>query len=267
MTTATATRSGIPARKWDAWILIEIAIVVVLVSHLAAFIILRNNQVRYDGEARAIAAWMHDHGRERLAWPEELRAAVPTLLDSGVTPVLVDSEVAPQQLAVNDTDVAVTHGTSDLADISRGEFEAGSLTARVVDLEAAATMPLRPGEFVGQDIARPYRYAPLRDSRPITSDDPFRTTLTLSPGRYVFAVEAFAPERGVQLLRSVAANGQTLAASTGALALYVLGPAELAFAVRGTDTQAVMLRVAIAGGGDSTAFMHGWSVTRLDRTQ
>jgi hypothetical protein len=249
-------------------IVLDIAIVVVLVSHLVAFVVLRNTQIRHDGEARGIAAWMHDQGHERLAWPEQLRAAVPALLDNGVTPVLVDPDVAPQQLAVNQTRVAVTQGDSDLAGITRGQFRTGSLTARMVDLEAAAATPLRPGQYVSQNIARPYIFSPVRDSRLITPDEPFTMTLTLAPGRYVLSVEVFDPELAASLRVSATANRQTLAAATMMLDPVVKEPAELPFAVSGRAALAVNVRVAVANAPNSTttAFMHEWSVTRTDRT-
>jgi hypothetical protein len=242
-------------------LLIDIAVVVILVTHAAAFVVIRQHRTRNDGEARAIAEWMHDNGEDRVAWPEDLRGTVPALLSAGVTPVLVDdAQVASQQLAVNDTGVVVTRHGNRLADVTGETFEAGDLTAHLVDLDAAAATPLEVGDFVGQNVARPYRYAPIRNSLRLTPDEPFTTELTLDPGSYRLAVEAFSPQRGRDLVVTVATKPRQR--ENIRLRPVVQAPIVVPFTVGPNDAQPVLVRLAVAGDGAAQAFVHQWTVQR-----
>ncbi|HEX5096825.1 MAG TPA: hypothetical protein VFX21_12450 [Acidimicrobiia bacterium] len=244
-------------------LLIDIAVVVILVSHAVAFVVIRQHRTRYDGEARAIASWMHDQGEDRVAWPAELRGSVPALLSANVTPVLVDdARVAPQQLAVNDTGVVVTRDGDRLGDVTGESFDAGDLTAHVVKLDAAAATPLASGDIVGQNIARPYRFAPIRNSLRLTEDEPFRMELTLDPGRYQLAVEAFAPQRQRDLVTTIATK--PVQRTTTRLRQVVQAPIVVPFTVGPDDAQPVKVRLAVAGDGKPQAFVHQWTVRRTD---
>ena len=248
--------------------LLDIAIVAVIVVHVAAFLILRERQQRFDNDAREVAAWMAELDLERVAWPAAHREAVPALLDAGVIPVLVDPDVAPQDLAVNDTGVLVVNGpppdrlTATLSD----ERDLGSLTAYRVDLGRAASAPLAPGEAVGEEIARPYVYAPLRDSEVIRTGEPFRTALRLAPGRYVFSAELFDPMRRSSARLSARIRGRSLAAETMRLGPVVDEPTTLEFVVGGDRPRPVAVTVARRGpdGAQGTALMHAWHVERQE---
>jgi hypothetical protein len=246
-------------------LLIEIAVVVILVAHAVAFVVIRQQRTRYDGEARAIASWMHDNGEDRVAWPDDLRGTVPALLSADVTPVLVDEEnVAPQQFAVNDTGVVVTRGdVEQVADVVGESFDAGDLTAHLVNLDEAAAIPLAVGDSVGQNIARPYRYAPIRNSLRVTSDDAFAMPLTLAPGSYTLAVEAFATDRGTELVLAVGTDPAQR--ERVRLARVVRRPIEMTFTVDDDDGQPVTVRFATQGNPERRhAFVHQWQVERTD---
>ena len=250
--------------------LLDVAIVAVIVVHVAAFFVLRERQQRFDAEAREVATWMAELDLERVAWPAAHREAVPALLDAGVTPVLVDPDVAPQDLAVNDTGAIVVSGppsgrlTATLSD----ERDLGSLTAYRVDLERAASTPLAPGETVGEEIARPYVYAPLRDSEVIPTGEPFRTTLRLAPGRYTFSAELFDPTHRSSARLSARIRARVLTGETVRLRLVVYEPTTLEFVVPGDRPQPLTLVVARRGdGGRGTALMHAWQVERQDSTR
>ena len=242
-------------------LLIDIAIVVILVGHAAAFVVIRQHRTRYDGEARAIASWMHDNGEDRVAWPAELRGTVPALLAAGVTPVLVDeARVAPQQLAVNDTGVVVTRDGDQLGEVTGESFDAGDLTAHTVDLDAAAATPLAVGDIVGQNIARPYRFAPIRNSLRLIEGEPFTTALTLEPGRYQLAVEAFSPQRRRDLVVTITTKPRQRTKIR--LGRVAEAPIVVPFTVGPDDAQRVKVRFAVAGDGKPQAFVHQWTVRR-----
>ena len=177
-------------------LLIDVAIVVVLCAHLGAFVMIRSAQTRYDGEAKDIARWAQSHGVDRLAWPADLRSSVPTLLDAGVTPVLVNqSETNAQQLVVNDTPVLVTRGDPHgFEEVTTDASSAGSLVATLIDLPAASSQALDVGQSVAVDYSLPYVYEPIGDSYPLKVGDPLRIPVTLAPGDHVFTTEAIDPE-------------------------------------------------------------------------
>jgi hypothetical protein len=244
-------------------LLIEVAVVVVLVGHAAAFVVLWRHQARYDGEARAIAGWMHERHEERLAWPRDLRTAVPALLDAGVTPVLTDDPPAPQQLAVNATPVVVTRHAGAVDDLAIDEFREGPFVARLVDLERAALVPLRTGEVVGEQIARPYVFAPVHDSRLLANGKAMRTMLLLAPGSYVLQVEAFVARSNGMLQVPVTVGFRLLARKQFALASTVERPLELAFRVPAGRAQTVTISFIAQQTNERTpAFLDRWQLER-----
>ncbi len=109
---------------------------------------------------------------------------MPALLAAGVTPVLVDPDVAAQQLAVNRTPVIATTEGDRPPLAPTATFDAGAFTASMIDLDVAKTVPLEVGEHVGVEYARPYRYAPIGPSLPIQPGGPVRVDLRLASGSY-----------------------------------------------------------------------------------
>ena len=250
--------------------LLDVAIVAVIVVHVGAFFVLRERQHRFDDEVREIAAWMESDGLERLAWPAGHREAVPSLLGDGLTPVLVDPDVAPQDLAVNDTSVLVTSGAPPdrLAGVLTDELDVGSLTAHRVDLERAASIPLEPGESVGEQISRPYVYAPLRDSLIIGPGESFSRTLQLAPGRYVLSAELFDPTETSAARLAVTTPLGAIARETMRLRPVVHEPTTLGFVVEGARSRPVTVAVVRQGpaGEPDTVLMHAWQVQRRETT-
>jgi hypothetical protein len=221
---------------------------------------LRAEQHRYDDEARAVASWASALGADRVAWPEELRQAVPALLDADVQPVLVDSGVPTQSFAINRTSVVVTRGstTRAVSVVERDRQAFGTLTAHLVDLEAAAREPLPVGAVATVEIARPFVYAPLRASLPVGAR-PFTATVTLQPGRYRFEADVFSPAGGQGRLR--AESGRTvLRERTVTLGPLVEAPTALEFELAPSHGTSVRLTVTASPGPDSNAFMHAWRI-------
>lgn len=248
-----------------ALLALDVAIVAVLVAHVTAFALARADQHRHDGDAEAIAAWAQARGVERIAWPAELRAAVPALLDAGATPVLVDTDpLVPQQLALNRAPVVVArHAAAAPATIERARFTRGPFTVQHVDLDAARAVPLRTGQSVGEEISRPYRYAPLRDSRRIPPEEPMTLRFSLAPGRYRFAVEAFDPERRARVVLTVGSGSGRLAREDVRLEEVVRRPHEVEFEVGTEGVQPVVVRASARGdGADASALVHAWRLER-----
>jgi hypothetical protein len=255
-------------------LLIEIGVVVVLGVHLVAFAAIRNDQQRYADEARDIADWALAHDVARIAWPADLRAAVPALLDAGVTPVLVEpSEVNAQQLVLNDTPVLVGRDLpADLDEVTADRHEAGALDAALVDLDAAAPQPLDDGEAVEIEYSRPYIYAPIRDSQPLVVGEQLEFPLTLAPGSYVLRTEAYDPETSLDMILSAIRGDGTPMFVAHELKERVFEPQELRFDVPGTEPQEVELRIEVwpradAEPGDEEtagAILHGWTMERVD---
>jgi hypothetical protein len=242
--------------------LIDVAVVVVLVAHAAAFVALRRHQSRDDGDARAIAAWMLERHEDRLAWPRKLRSAVPALLDAGVTPVLTDDPVAPQQLVVNDAPIVVTRAASAARDLTLEEFRTGPLIARRVDLERAARVPLRTGETVGEQIARPYVFSPLRDSRRLRDGEPMRRSLLLAPGTYAVHVEAFRPHRGGSLRLLVTEGFLPLTKKQFPFAAIVEHPFVAEFRVPAGGSQTVNVTFTAQDVAGRPAYLNRWQLVR-----
>jgi hypothetical protein len=246
--------------------LIDFCVVVILVGFGAAFVLARHDQTRYDSEARAIATWARDQGVSRIAWPEDRRASVPTLLGEGITPVLVDDgDVVAQHLALNRSSVVVTGNGSPSVPIV-DSFRADELVAHLVDLSRASSIPLTGRDSAGEQISRPYVYSPLQDSRRIERGAPFRAHLLLTPGRYLLTVEAFDPERASRLRITAATGGRSLADITRPAMPIVMEPTSVSFRVPGTDAAPVRLSLMTVGGTDAAVLMHGWSIERVGRT-
>jgi hypothetical protein len=243
--------------------LVDLAVVVVVVVFGAAFFVARRDHTRYDGNAKAIATWARDQGVSRVAWPQDLRTSVPVLLHNKVVVVLVDERrLAPQQLAVNHTPVVVTRGEPPLNVTTRGRYTSGPFVVRLIDLGEAAKVPLEPGQQVGEEISRPYRYAPLRDSRFIAFGKPLTVSLRLSAGRYVFTSEAFDPKlrASVRLVATQATH--VLAEMTRKASRIVQTPYELAFSLSGRQPVDVVLRTEAFGAADVSLRVHAWRLTR-----
>jgi hypothetical protein len=254
-------------------LVIDIAIVAVIGVHLIAFLAIRGSQARYTDEAADIATWAQSQGVSRIAWPDDLRAAVPTLLDAGVTPVLFDPpELNAQQLVINDTAVVVTRGEPDGLDgLTTAQHPSGSLEANLVDLDAAALRPLDVGQAVEVEYSRPYLYAPILDSHRLVVGEPLEIPVTLARGEYVFTTEVFDPDVLLALGLTAAADGGPPLAQVYELAPVVYEPQELRFAVTGSGPQPFVLKMEVfftdgVGTSDENAadaILHRWS---LDRT-
>jgi hypothetical protein len=251
-------------------ILIDVAVLAVVLGFGGAFLVARHDQTRHDTAARAIAAWSERQGLTRIAWPVAQRAAVPTLLHSHITPVLFDTQhPVPQQLAVNDTAVMVTLGGSDapsnhqLDAATRAQFRSGGFLARVVNLSVLARVPLAPGESVNQEISRPYVYAPLRDSRAITSSSPLATHLTLDAGRYVVSVEAFDPSGPALMRIAVAHDSRTISAKSFPVRNVMNAPTTMSFAVPSAGAGPIAIAFSSEEPSDSPVLVHGWSIERM----
>jgi len=246
-------------------VLLDVAIAVTIGVFGVAFLEARSDQTRDHAQAREIARWAREHAASRVAWPESRREAVPALLDAGVTPVLVDdTAVVPAELALNRTPVVVTRtATGPPAVAARETYRTDDFVAHVVDLAAAAATPLAVGESAGEEYARPYVYAPLRDSRRIVRDEPFAADVRLVPGSYRVEVAAFDPD-GRTRLRIAVRSGDTLAADhRERLRSVVYEPVTAAFEIAGTAARPVTIRVWALGPEGASALVHAWSVTRL----
>jgi hypothetical protein len=256
---------------------IDIAIVVVLVGALSAFVVLRAEQHRDDDAAADIAAWAEEQGIDRVAWPIERRGAVAALLAAGVTPVLYDpEESASQDAAVNDTGVLVTDDPDDFEGLQLGasdRFEAGGLTAALVDVEFVAGVPVEPGRRVGQEISRPFVYAPIADPLPITAAEPFSFDVELEAGRYVFEAAVFDPADGLDVdpgpvtgRVAVAAAGEPVHAVDVLLGPLVEQPVAVPFEITAEDEGPVTLSISVLAPptdqGRTVAYLHAWSVAR-----
>jgi hypothetical protein len=243
---------------------IDITVVVILAGFCAAFLVARNDQTRHDDEARAIATWAREQGVTRIAWPEDLRESVPTLVGERVTPILVnDSDIVPQNIAVNRTPVVVTRAGGNPGVPALDSFRAGALVAQLVDLSVAGGVPLAGDDSAGEEIARPYVYAPLRDSRRIAAGSPFTTRLVLSPGEYVVAIEAFDVERGSRLRITAATGFRSLTDVTRQVENIVREPTIVSFSVPRTVAVSVRLRFIAVGGHNAAVLIHRWSIERV----
>jgi len=254
--------------------LIDVAVLAVVVGFGAAFLVARHDQTRYDPAARAIAAWSHRQGLTRIAWPVGQRAAVPTLLHSHVTPVLFDAQhPVPQQFVVKGTAVMVTPGrrdgpsTHELDAATRAQFRSGEFLARVVDLSVLARIPLAPGESVSQEISRPYVYAPLRDSRAITSSSALATHLTLEAGRYVVRIEAFDPDGPARMRIAAAHDSRTIAAGSFGVRGIVNAPTTMSFAIPSVGAGPITIAFSSDEPSGSPVLVHGWSVERVQDSE
>lgn len=244
----------------------------VLGAHLAAFLAIRSSQTRYTDEASDIAEWAEAEGVSRIAWPDELRAAVPTLREAGITPVLYDPpELNAQQLVLNDTPIVVTRDSSDpFADISTDEHSAGSLDAQLVDLEATSTVPLDTGQSIEMEYSRPYLYAPILDSHRLEVGEPLQVPATLAAGTYVLTTEAFDHDVRLALTLSARPHDGTPVAQQYELAPVVFEPQIFGFGVEDLDAGPFTIQMEVtpvAGapeGGDTptSAFLHRWSLER-----
>jgi hypothetical protein len=253
-------------------LLIDVAIVAVLGAHLVAFVMIHSSQARYDGEAKDIARWAQSQGVSRVAWPAELRSAVPTLLDAGVTPVLVDaSEINAQQLVVNDTPVLVTRGDPvGFDDVATDRTSAGSLVATLVDLRAASSHPLDVGQSAAVEYSLPYVYSPILDSYPLKVGDPLLIPVPLAPGDYVFTTEVFDPEILLTLTLSATPEGGPALTHEAELRAVVDEPQVFRFTADGTVTRTYTLQIQVdpVEGTDRSrknadvARMHRWSLER-----
>jgi hypothetical protein len=242
---------------------IEIVVVIVIVAFGAAFFVARHDQHRYDGNAKAIASWARARGVTRVAWPQDLREAVPALLHAHVTPVLVDDRhLAPQEIAVNATPVVVTRRDTPVNLASREQLSSGPFVARRVDVDAAAQVPLEAGDEIGEDIARPYVYAPLRDSRVIAAGAPYTLHVRLDAGSYVFASEVFDPQKRAAVRLSATVDGRVLAQFGRRATGTVEGPTKLAFSIAGGGSVDVALVTATIGPPGSATFLDAWDLTR-----
>jgi hypothetical protein len=248
--------------RWPA-LLLDIGVVVVIVGFAIAFFGFRAQHHRDDGDARAIAKWARSHDVERIAWPRDLRGAVPALLAAKTTPVLVDPSTPAQAFALNQTGVVVTHDDAprSLAGIERARRSFGALDAHLIDLGKAAFEPLPAGAVAEVEIARPYLYAPLRDSVDLQRA-PLSTTLVLAPGRYRFEADVFAPHGGDATLRAVTGS-QPIADRTVALAQVVQRPTPLDFEVAGAPGSRSTVTITVTAGPGSRAFLHAWRVRAL----
>jgi hypothetical protein len=243
-------------------ILVDLAVVAVIVVFGAAFFVARRDHARYDGDARAIAKWALDQGVNRIALPQDLRASVPVLLHNNVVPVLVDQgQLAAQQLAVNDTPVVVTRGEPPLNVTTQRRYTSGPFVARLINLGEAANVPLDAGQHVGEEISRPYRYAPLRNSRVIAQSKPFAVPVRLGPGRYVFTSEVFDPQERASVRLVVSEGTRVLGEATRRASRIVQAPTELPFSVFGSQPIEVVLGTE-AVSADSSVLLHAWRLTR-----
>jgi hypothetical protein len=244
--------------------LVDVAVVLVLAGHVVAFGVVRAGLHRHDGVAATFATAVSTVGGSRVGWPVDRREAVPALLEAGLTPVLLDPERSPpQHLAVNEVAfAAVPAGDTSLDDVTTDRWPLGSLDVRRIDLARAAATPILQGEEVGEELSRPYRYAPVRDSAEVTVDAPFVRSLELAPGRYRLSVDGFDPERGAQAL-VVRAGAEVLARSGGPLAPVAGAPLGGDFEVSGGAVRTVRIEVRpVPAGSDGRVLVHGWRVER-----
>jgi hypothetical protein len=260
-------------RLWTG--LLDAAIVTVLVGFAATFLALRAEQHRDDAAAEEIAAWAQSRGVTRIAWPVARRGAVPRLRADGITPVLYEPAIAAaQNAAVNDTPIVVVDDPADLdvTGIATGQtMQAGELRAVGVDLEAAAAAPVPVGRAVGQELSRPFVYAPIADPARFTADEPFRVDFVLTAGSYRLAVAVFDPVSGedgnasTEARVSLTSGGRVVFEDQEPLEPLVLEPFERTVRIEGAAAGPVTLEVRLvgrAGAPRGAGYLHAWSVER-----
>ncbi len=148
----------------------DLGVVAAIVSVLVFTALVIVRQGAYDGAATDIAAWCRERDVERVAWPSELREAVPALLDAGVVPVLVNGSEPAQQYAISRTGVVVMEAGAPAPALEVASHRVGDLIAYEVAIDEAGSVPLAVGDTVSEKISRPYRYAPCiraRSYRPV----------------------------------------------------------------------------------------------------
>lgn len=246
----------------------DVLVVITIVSVVAIAALVIVGQRAYDDEATDIAAWARERDVERVAWPSELRQAVPALLDAGVVPVLVDGSEPPQQFAVAQTGVVVTRVGAAMPALATASHRVGDLVAYEVAIDEAGSVPLGVGDTVSEKISRPYRYAPLYPSAVIPPGESFDRDLILEPGRYEVTVEAFvgvkASELSANLIVGLEPAAGELAVAAGPIGAVVEEPLVLELIVTEGSSSAVRLRMGTMGAADSPdVLVHGWSVTRM----
>jgi hypothetical protein len=250
------------------WVhLLDAGIILVLVGGLVAAGLAWHREHSHDGDARAVAAWMHDHHEQRVAWPTSLRSSVPALLAAGVTPVLVDDNTPVQDYAVNDTPVVVSSSPKTVVGSTTRTFKEGSLTVHLLDAKTAAATTLAAGQSVGQEFSRPYRFSPFLPSRQVSSEHPLVVHLSLRPGLYQLTVDAFDPTVRNDLVLTVGPP-EPIVRSKTKLAVIVMNPAVLDFNVGATHsgTTAVPVTLTISATGPTspaTALVNGWQLECL----
>jgi len=252
-----------------ALLALDVGICAVLLVFAVSFVAIRSNLHQYNSDAEAIAQWATSLGKTRIAWPADKREAVPKLLASDVTPVLVASPHPPaQQLFVNNTPILVTTDPDYLSSLSTDQFQSGPFTARVIDLIKAHSVPIANGEAIGEQVSRPYLYAPLRNSRPIAAGKPWATKVILEAGHYSFTVAIFDPRaRGIGTL-TVGIGDKQLATKASRLQSAMFTPMSVEFDVPDKKPVAVDIKIAVTGpatGGAVNGFVHEWEVRRQDR--
>lgn len=246
----------------------DVVAVAAILAVLVVSIVVVVRQRAYDDEAADVAAWAQDRGVERVAWSADKREAVPALLDAGVVPVLVESSAPVQQYAIAQTGVVVADGGEQAPALVQDSHRFGDLTAYVIDLDAAASVPLAVGDTVSEEISRPYRYAPLHPSAVVLPGESFRRDLYLEPGRYEVTVEAFVgvdDEKGhTSLVVLFALLGGDVVGGGGIINNVVEEPLVVDIELPEGPSSAVRLAIGpVDGEGAPSALIHAWSVTRL----
>lgn len=247
---------------------VDVVVLLVLLGGGAALVLSWVAQHADDDDAAAAASLAHEHGG-RLVWPAERREAVPALLDAGTEPVLADGPVAPQQLALWGAPVVIGPPEQPPPSFSLDTRPVGELVGHVVDLARAGQVPLTPGEAVGEQFARPFGYAPLRESVELEADVPLRRSLALEPGAYTVSVEAFAPAahraRPAAVLVALQPQGGEAVTAGGPVDPVVEAPFDAELVLPGEGPQRVDLVVIpldLAGQEPVPVKVHGWSLTR-----
>lgn len=255
-------------RARPALLALDIALCAVILVVGAGVVTTRARLHSYDAAAKEIASWAAAQGIARIAWPADRREAVPALLASGVTPVLVDSATPPaQDLAINSTPVLVSTDRGHLAVLTRAELQVGDLHAAVIDLAAAAKVPLAKGEALGEQISRPYLYAPLRDSLQVRASKPMVVPVTLAAGHYVLTMAVFDPGSKASATLAATRRGAPLAATTMRLPSVVTTPMRIELDVADPVPAAVDLRLVVTGpGSGGNGYIHEWELRREDGT-
>lgn len=246
----------------------DLVVVATIVSVLVFTALVIVRQGAYDGAATDIAAWSRERDVERVAWPTELREAVPALLDAGVVPVLVDGSEPEQQYAISRTGVVVTKAGAQAPALEVASHRVGDLIAYEVAIDEAGSVPLAVGDTVSEKISRPYRYAPLYPSAVIPPGESFDRDLFLEPGRYEVTVEAFvgveASDSSANLVVAFEPTDGEPVVDAGAIGAIVEEPLVIELVLPEGTSSAVRLRMGTMGAPDSPdALVHAWSVTRL----